>query len=476
MRHNQLTLAAIAATLSLLPLTACELDVPDLNNPGIDDLAEHPTRSTVRAACVGLQIGSRRNRAQANGYIAQLAILGREAYNFDVADPRLVGELLEGPLQPGSPFGGNFWTLPYANIKLANLVQGAVDKVADFSDAERAAILGFSKTVEATDLLEVVVTHDTNGGVIDTDREFEEGLGAMVGKDEMYAEIAKLLDEGARDLAMGGDAFPFFVSTGFKDIATGLEDTVLPADYLKYNRAMRARVAAYMKDYATVITALEASFIDDTMLTVAKLQRGVYLTFSNNQGETPNNLINDNIYTHPSFMADAQKNGLNLDQRFTRKTRVVDGTKDDPTGSGGGLSSNLKYTVYARSSAPVPLIRNEELILLRAEAKFFGTPSDPAGATADLNLVRTVSGSLQIYIADLVDPTMFTTALLYERRYSLAFEGHRWIDARRFDRMMDIPLDKPAPDHVRNVRYPIPQAECDARPGEPRCSLGSQDE
>jgi hypothetical protein len=66
----------------------------------------------------------------------------------------------------------------------------------------------------------------------------------------------------------------------------------------------------------------------------------------------------------------------------------------------------------------------------------------------------------------------YTTALLYERRYSLAFEGHRLIDVRRFERTMDLPLDMP--DHVRNIRYPIPLAECDARPGEPNCMLGSQ--
>ena len=42
---------------------------------------------------------------------------------------------------------------------------------------------------------------------------------------------------------------------------------------------------------------------------------------------------------------------------------------------------------------------------------------------------------------------------------------------RRFGRMMTLPLDMP--DHVRNVRYPIPLAECNARPGEPACELGS---
>jgi hypothetical protein len=465
MRLKLPSIAAIAATLSLLPVTACDIDVPDLNNPSIDDLRENPTRANVSAACTGLLIGNRRNRAQANGYIAQLGILGREAYNFDVADPRFIGELLEGSLQQGSPFGGNFWTLPYANIRLANLVQGAVDRVPDFSEAEQSAILGFSKTIEATDLLEVAVTHDTNGGVIDTDRELEEGLGAIVSREAMYAEIGRLLDEGAADLAMGGDEFPFTLSSGYD----GFDE---PADFAKYNRAMRARVAAYTKDYQVALTALMASFIKDSnaggaQLTLADLQLGVYHAYSTASGDQVNNLINPNLFAHPSFAMDAQTNGANRDQRLVRKTRTT-----AMPGSAQGLTSSLKYTVYTSNESPVPIIRNEELILLRAEARFF--TGDAMGATADLNIVRQVSGSLMPYGTTLTSEMEFVTALLYERRYSLAFEGHRWIDVRRFGRTMDLPLDKP--EHVRNIRYPIPLAECDARPDEPACDRGSQDE
>lgn len=449
-------IAAIAAALSLLPLTACDLEVPDLNNPGLEDLQENPTRAGVSAACTGLLIGNRRNRAQANGYVAQLGILGREAYNFDQADPRFIGELLKGPLQGGSPFGGNFWTAPYANIRLANIVQTAVERVADFSPAEKAAIRGFSKTVEATDLLEVAVTRDTIGGVIDTDRALDGGLGAIVGKDQMFAEIVKLLDEAHADLGMGGDEFPFALSSGYG----GFDD---PPGYARYNRAIRARVAVYLKDYAAANTALAASFLDDTVASVDELDLGVYHTYSTASGDQVNNLINPNLFAHPSFRTDAQMNGMNRDQRFTRKTRTV-----AMGGSAQGLSSDLKYTIYGNNQAPVPIIRNEELLLLRSEARFF--TGNTAGAMADLNLVRTVSGSLQP-IAGIPNMTDYVTALLYERRYSLAFEGHRWIDARRLDRVMDLPLDMP--DHVRNVRFPLPRAECDARPGEPACMQSS---
>lgn len=109
------------------------------------------------------------------------------------------------------------------------------------------------------------------------------------------------------------------------------------------------------------------------------------------------------------------------------------------------------------------------LILLRAEALFF--TGDPTGAIAALNIVRTVSGGLPPLGVILADAD-FVDALLYERRYSLMFEGgHRWIDTRRCGRPLAIPLDMP--NHVRNIRYPIPLAECNARPGEQKCTLGS---
>jgi starch-binding outer membrane protein, SusD/RagB family len=448
----------LCASLIASALPACDLDVPDLNNPALGDLEDNPTAVGVASACTGLLIGSRRNTAAANGYVVQLGILGREAYNLDQADPRFVKELLEGALNRGSPFGGNFWQFPYANIRLANLVEKAVDKVPDFSAEQKAGILGFANTIEALDLLEVINARDTNGAVIDTDQDIH-ALGAIVDKPAVFAEIVKMLDGAATSLAMAGMTFAFPLSEGY----AGFDK---PATFLTFNRAIRARVAAYLKDYTALKTALEASFIDTAPMTM-DLKKGVYHAYSTQSGDATNNLINPNIWAHPSLETDAQMNGATVDARFTSKIhKVMKG------GAALGLGSNLVFDTYPTPSSPVPIIRNEELILLRAELKWFGTPQDKVGAVEDLNLVRTTSGGL-LAVAAATDE-QFVTALLYERRYSLLMEGgHRWIDTRRFDRMMDLPIDKPGVS-VKNVRYPIPLAECNARPmSEPRCQLGS---
>jgi hypothetical protein len=208
------------------------------------------------------------------------------------------------------------------------------------------------------------------------------------------------------------------------------------------------------------------SFLDPA----GAFELGVYHSYSTNSGDQVNNLINPNIYAHPSVTADIQAG----DTRLAAKTMVV-----AEGGSAAGLTSDVVFTLYTGPSSPVPIIRNEELILLRAEANL--RLDDLDAARADLDIIRLASGLAAL-------PTTITAQeledeLLYNRRYSLLFEGgHRWIDLRRMGRLADLPLDVPSdPDqapHVINARYPIPAAECNARGGaaaEPACALGSQD-
>ena len=463
MRNTHTTALALAGVLAGA-LPACGLDVGDLNNPSLDDLQNHPTVVTIGAASTGLLVGNRRNHAAENGYVMLLGILGREAYNFDVADPRYVSEMLVNKLNSGSPFGGNFWPLPYANIRLAGIVLDAVDKVDLLSAADKSAIRGFTKTIEALDLLEVVVTHDTNGVVIDLDPDPLAAPTPLVGVSDTYARIASLLDAGVTDLQAAGDSFPFALSKGFSGFDT-------PATFIQFNRAIRARAAAYNGEYAATLAALGDSFIDDTSANI-DLNVGVSYAYSTKPGDTANQLINPNIYAHPSILTDVQMNettGL-VDARLTRKTAVA----DNPGGRGATLSFR---PLYSNPEASVSMIRNEELILLKAEALF--KTGAVAEAVARLNIVRTIAGRLPALTN--VTPTSdeFTAELLYERKYSLLFEGHRWIDVRRLNQLATLPIfvtdndDGTKTTDTLNVRFPLPLPECDARPGEPRCLLGS---
>jgi hypothetical protein len=55
--------------------------------------------------------------------------------------------------------------------------------------------------------------------------------------------------------------------------------------------------------------------------------------------------------------------------------------------------------------------------------------------------------------------------LLYNKRYSLMFEGHRWIDMRHYG-MLNL-LPQALATHRRFYKFPFPIIECDPRSSPP---------
>ena len=448
----KIMLKSIATMALVASVAACDIDVPDLNNAGADSLEQNPTRTKIGAAATGLLIGNRVGVGNEAGYISHLGILGRESYNFDPADPRYVEELITGSLDPGAgAFGGNFWTASYANIKSGFLILHALDKVTDMTDAEKEATRGFAKTMQALDFLVIINTHDKNGAAIDVDVKITDPLQPIVDKAATFARIKQLLDEGKTHLVAGGDAFPFPLSSGY----AGFDS---PATFLKFNRAIKARVDVYTGDFAGALTDLGESFLTADPVK-PQFELGVYYAYGTRAGDSQNFLVNTVIVGHPSIVTDADKkaNG-DIDDRVTRKTKIV---ADPIKGAGGTLMTNVLFTMYSSPSAPIPLIRNEELILLRAEANIgLGTPAGLAAAIDDINFIRVNSGGLaprtDLTAANVLDE------LLKQKRYSLMFEGgHRWIDLRRYNKLDTLPLDLDGA--VVHDAFPIPSAETDAR-------------
>jgi hypothetical protein len=441
---------ALAAALALG--AACkDLNVPDYNNPSIDDFQTHPTVAGLKSAATGLFSGARQDVTGRTGYVAMLGIFGRESYTLDSSDPRYISELLVGPLTNSGAFGAGLWNLPYQNIRSSNLILNAIDKIpgGDLSTADREAVRGFAQTMQAMDLLSVINTRDTNGAPIDVNTSLDAAPAPIATREQVLARIVSLLDEGRTHLAAGGAAFPFPVSEGYADFNT-------PAKFIRVNRAIKARVDAYTKNYAAALTDLNASFLD----TSQPLTLGAYHTFGTASGDVTNSLTSPTIYAHPSIVADAElKPDASVDQRVQNKiVKVAPRTQQ-------GLSSDLAFTMYQTPTSPVPIIRNEELILLRAEARWF--TGDKTHATEDINFIRTHSGGLA-EVAQPASDAAFVTELLKQRRYSLLFEGgHRWIDARRFDRLNDLPKDQAS--HNIFARMLIPEAECLARGGASTC-------
>ena len=433
----------IVVALGLATVAACNsLDVTDPNNPGLESLRSAPTRSGVVTATTGILIGARAGIAALN---TQVGIFGRENYLLSSDDPRVVTELLIGPLQNGG-FGGGHFGARYANIRNENIVLEAVDKVAAFSPAEKSGIKGFGRTMQALDLLLVIETRDGFGAPIDVNIDPSGAPAPIAARADVYARVVTLLNTAQTDLQAAGSAFAFPLSPGF----VGFDS---PASFLKFNRALRARVAVNLNDWAGAISALGASFLD----TSASLSLGAYHSFGTGSGDTQNGGFDPTGRTlrgHPSFLADAKRRS---DGTVDLRVQSKQAQADRPL-TVQGITSDKLVTVYRTASDGIAIIRNEELILLRAEANV-GLGNLPA-AIADIDRIRINSGGLPAY-SGATTAAALLDEVLYNKRYSLFFEGRRWLDMRRYNRLAQLPKDLST--HRVFSQWPFPLNECLAR-------------
>jgi hypothetical protein len=436
-------LRSAALLLGALLAAGCnDSAVPNLTNPSLDDITTNPTRAQVQSLATGLVIG---NRAALGVQVLDLEILGRDAYNLDAADPRWVDEMLGGTLDPGG-FGSRNWDLYYQNIKGANVMIEGVATAEALSGEEKSAATGYARTMKALDLLYVLEARDSAGIAIDAGASTTE-LAPIACREPALARIAALLDTAQTDLAAGGEAFPFTLTSGFAGFDA-------PATFTTFNRAIKARAEIYRSKtdpaaFGRALEALNGSFVDTT----ASLDRGVYHVYSLSAGDAVNPLFQDpatsNYRAHPSVRANAEPG----DRRIASKTAI------GASKTYQGVGSDVVFTRYTSPTSPLPIIRNEELVLLRAQANL-GLGNLPA-AQADINTVRVKSGGLapRVYAstAEALDD------LLAQKRYSLLFEsGSRWVDARLYGRLATLPLDIPA-DHVVHPNFAIPRDEANAR-------------
>lgn len=424
--------------LTLLGVTACNFDIANPNSP--DPLGPNPSRERVANAATGLLIGI---RAYYPGWILNTSIIGRDGYRFDGSEPRYTSEALTGQLDGGGFIGGSQWLAPYRNIRGANALLAYAPSSPTLSDEEIRAVSGFARTMQALDFLNVLVGHTQDSIPIDVGSEPTAPPAPFVSQTAAYDHVERLLDSAQADLQGGGDAFPFELGAGFGDFST-------PTEFVKVNRAIRARVDIYRGNWAQALTDLSASFVD----TLQSLDLGAYIRFGTGSGDATNPLIAPENFAHPQLRDSAQlQPGGQPDRRFLAKTRPrASQTTSD-------LTSDLGWAVYSSPTSPIPIIRNEELILIRAEANL--QLNNLAAALDDINFVRVNSGGLAP-LGAFGTQAAGINALLYERRYSLVFEwGHRWIDMRRYGRLDQLAIDRTG-DVVYST-FPVPTDEVLAR-------------
>src|SRR4029077_12698 len=219
------------------------------------------------------------------------------------------------------------------------------------------AITGYAQTLQAYDFLRVINTRDDLGAPVDQPINATDPPAAIKTKAEVFLHITNLLDSAVAHLAAGGSTFPFPMSTGYAGFDT-------PPTFIKFNRALRARVAAYLSDYTTAKHLLD-DFPDSTFLDVSgapgSFATGVYHSFSGASGDLLNVLFDPPtpkpiaITINPALVANAQAQGGGIGP----DKRIVDKKTDfAPALSCSGISSTFASNVYTSNTAPMPIIRN----------------------------------------------------------------------------------------------------------------------
>lgn len=431
-------LIILLSMLLLVGLSSCNVDeVLNPNSPTIESFEDGATLADLKLLGNGLQAVIREDLAF---YFWTTSMVGREYYDLRGTDPRYTTELLgrnggnldnQGFLTTRSYFGR------YRSVRNANLLKTAVDNtVATISGDQADAIKGFANTIIGYELLLEANRQYENGIRIDVAD--VDNLGSFTsGYQESLSEIKAILDEGFSQLN-GKDEDFIFNLIGFTSIpGSGIEAVA------KFNRAVAARVALYSNNKSEALSVLSNSFLDLD----GDLDIGAYYAFG---GATGNDIINpifyvpgvDNYMAHPTFVSDAEVG----DNRLDKVTDIGDPIAID------GLSSPFLVSLYESNTSPVGMIRNEELILIYAEANI-GSNNDEA--VSAINIIRNAAG-LGDYDGGTSDEDLIDE-LLMQRRYSLFGEGHRWIDLRRYDRLDELPLDR-AGDKV-HIQFPRPASE-----------------
>jgi hypothetical protein len=439
-----LTYTVLASQVAL-GACASDLQVSNPNSPTVDGATKDPRAVDLFAQ--GVAVAVRNNRG---GDPSPLSIFGREGYQYFLTDSRTTTGYLVNPEDPNSFSAGVRWAGSFAALRdIFNFVD-LIGKATSIDATQKSATLGWAQTWEAHEYLMLVLTRHTLGVPIGVDADPLK-VFPFVSRDSAYKYVSGTLDAAYAKLQAGGAAFPFNVNAGFVNFKT-------PATFALFNRAIAAKTlinrAAYgcgTPCYQQALTALGQSFISAS----TALDYGAYAIFSTAAGDVANGVSNENtdIYAHPTSVLEG------VDPADTRRSKIRTVAARTPSG-GIGIESTVAPNVYALRSSPIPFIAIDELILIRAEARWF--TGDKAGAIADINTIRQTGGGL--------GPTTVTTAssdsefvdeLLLQRKIELFFTGNRWFDVRRFNRMTTLPLDLPT--HVRRDFIVVPAAECLAR-------------
>lgn len=362
----------------------------------------------------------------ASPYYAFGDIMARDAIRPDNNEARWVNEFYETQPDPSDFIGGTIWTGYYAAIRAAHSLLKD-PSLTTLPTAQQAAARGYVHTIEALCYIQLIEYRDNNGIGIQADDPTV--VTPIRTKQAALTYMSALLDTAATDLAAAGSInVPFRVPPGY----------MLYGDYsstdnlLRLARGLKGKVEVFRAvdaaapntaSAAVAITALNAALGDAGVPNAAYLAKGPYFEFNPSAPETfPNPLVDLKLLLTDNFVNSIMSGDA-------RRANIVPATKQTVTKySASNRARITDPTNSANLTAPLPITRNAEFYLLRAQAEI--ATGNLAAALADVNVVHTVEGGLAPLPA-FADAAAAQQAVLYEYRYSFILQGPQHLVALR---------------------------------------------
>jgi hypothetical protein len=446
--------------------------------PGVDRVVAG-SQQTLQSLATGV-IADDRSAASAQSYLAFGNIMARDVVRPDPNEPRWTSEFYEQPPDPSDFIGGSQWTGYYQTIRsIHSLLNDA--SVTSLAAGPQSAAKGFLRTLEAQEYIRLIEYRDQNGVVIQGDDPTV--LDPIRTKGAVLNYIAALLDSAKTDLdAAAGATVPFTLPSGYMSHG----DYSNTANLALFNRALAGKVQVYLAlpdstgltspvaaNATAAVTDLTAALAGAPATpTQSYLDMGPYYQYNPNAPESFSNpLVDAHLLVTVNFV----RSVLPGDDRVT-----VGGTVDSVTAQSKAGVNNVQYgSMYqmafsnpsntANLTRQIPMMRNAELYLLRAQAEI--ALGQLAAATADINVVHTVEGGLSPY-PTFTSAAAAVQAVLYEYRYSFILQGPMHLVALREYGMLNpsylqtgMPTPGPSLDTFTSS-LPITQNEKNARNGD----------
>jgi hypothetical protein len=381
-------------------------------------------------------------------YMIYTAGYGRDAMIFISFDAGFVTEIGGAQAPPNSDYyTTGVWNHEFTMAKQANEIVAALPKVPGYSPAQVAAVTGIMQTMKALNFMYTAETRDTLGVPIFT---IVDGIKSppYCNKD-VWQYIITLLDSGNANLNIAGATpLPVVLPDGFISVGTTAGPSTVQGSFAAFNRALAGKAnlelayAIARSSPGTAPTPTSAGAPDkatlqraDSALLASALYNpaaiappvagpfaldpfGVYHTYSAQSGDITNGVNQFVNQLAPMWDLVADVDTVN-DLRWKHKFTPSPTNKQLAPYNAAAVP--FSFVPYATVAAPEPIVRAEELALVRAEIQL-GLGNFPAAITL-INTVHKQAGGFATDLSIAPTYTAVRDTLMKEIRISTVLEG-----------------------------------------------------